>query len=295
MEELERKEHAGPCFPFHAARVRSETGGDQERMTLVKYAQKKGRMDAFQKNKAIVITGCSSGIGRAMAEYLSRRGFLTFAFVRSTEAKDALETLDEPDLVPIAPIDLTCPDQIRGAVEMVKSELRSRNVDGVYAVIQNAGGGVTAPLELLDLDLLQTELNVRVVGAARLVQELLPEIRSATGRLLWITTPGLIPLAFKGSVHIPEFATQGLARTFRIELARWNIPSILIACGGIRSNAVGRMDRQLVSSLQTWPKDRLSYYEKGIIPLTNPSGPFGWFYDIGLAVNLYDVWKLRRR
>lgn len=219
-----------------------------------------GSDDPSLQLKAVLITGCSSGIGKEMACYLSRHGFLIFATVRNPEGAQALRALNEPNLVPVSPLDLSRLDEVQLASEIVVSELRSRGLNGLYAIVNNAGGGVTAPLELLDMSLLEKELMVRVVGAAQLVQLLLPEIRKAAGRLLWITTPGLIPLAYKSSIHVAEFAAQGLARTFRIELAAWKIPSIMIACGGVRSNAISRMDRQLASSIQSWPKDQLALY-----------------------------------
>jgi NAD(P)-dependent dehydrogenase (short-subunit alcohol dehydrogenase family) len=69
-----------------------------------------------------------------------------------------------------------------------------------------------------------------------------------------------VPLPYKSSIHVAEFATHGLARTFRIELSPWNIPSIMIACGGIKSNAVGRMDQELSTNLNSWSQEQLALY-----------------------------------
>jgi NAD(P)-dependent dehydrogenase (short-subunit alcohol dehydrogenase family) len=214
--------------------------------------------------KAVVVTGASSGIGRAVALHLARHDFTVFATVRNPVDSKTANDLYESNLIPIAHVDLTRGDQILSAVNKVRSTLRSMGLDGLYAIISNAGGGAIAPLELLDMDIMERELKTRIVGPARLVQLLLPEIRKGKGRLLWITTPGLVPLPYKSSIHVSEFATHSLARTFRIELSPWNIPSIMIACGGIKSNAVGRMDQELSRNLSSWSQEQLALYRSAL-------------------------------
>jgi NAD(P)-dependent dehydrogenase (short-subunit alcohol dehydrogenase family) len=210
--------------------------------------------------KAVVVTGSSSGIGRAVALHLAQHDFTVFATMRNPADSKRMDDLHKASLIPIANVDLAQGDQIQAAVNTIKSTLQSMGLDGLYAIINNAGGGAIAPLELLNMDIMERELKTRVIGPARLVQLLLPEIRKGKGRLLWITTPSLMPLPYKSSIHVAEFATHGLARTFRIELSPWNIPSIMIACGGIKSNAVGRMDQELSAKLNSWPQEQLSLY-----------------------------------
>ena len=210
--------------------------------------------------KAVVVTGASSGIGQAIALHLVQQGYVVFATVRNPANLGAMEELQDANLIPIAPVDLTQCDQIQAATDTITARIQSMGLEGLYAIINNAGGGEIAPLELLDMDILEQELKTRIVGPARLVQSLLPEIRKGQGRLLWITTPSLVPLPYKSSIHVAEFARHGLARSFRIEFSPWNIPSIMIACGGIKSNAVGRMDRVLSANLNSWSQDQLALY-----------------------------------
>lgn len=218
------------------------------------------------KERAVVVTGSSSGIGKAVALHLSVNDFVVLATTRNpADAKTLAEMRKKENLIPISPLDLTQPEQIRVAVNMVKSNLQSRGCTGLYGIVSNAGGGSIAPLELLDMNVMERELKTRIVGPARFVQALLPEIRRGEGRLLWITTPSLVPLPYKSSIHVPEFATHGLARTFRIELSPWRIPSIMIACGGIKSSAVGRMDLELSKNLEgAWSKEQLALYGRAL-------------------------------
>lgn len=215
--------------------------------------------------RAVLVTGCSSGIGRAIALRLARRrDYVVFATTRRTTDARELRELRLAGLVPIPGVDLGNPDGVQRAVEGVRRGLRSRGLRGLFAIVSNAGAGSIAPLELLDMDVLEAELRTRVVGPATLVQSLVKEIRTGRGRLIWITTPGPVPLAFKASVHVPEFAVHGLARTWRIELARWAVPSVLVECGGVRSRAVGRMDKELATKIRTLSDEQQALYGEAL-------------------------------
>jgi NAD(P)-dependent dehydrogenase (short-subunit alcohol dehydrogenase family) len=102
-------------------------------------------------------------------------------------------------------------------------------------LINVAGGGMVAPVELMDLDVFQQELQTRLVGAVALVQAFLPLLRQASGRILWIATPAAIPTPYVTSIHACDFAANCIVRTLEIELKPWQIPCIQIRCGGIKT------------------------------------------------------------
>jgi NAD(P)-dependent dehydrogenase (short-subunit alcohol dehydrogenase family) len=214
--------------------------------------------------KAVLVTGCSSGIGRATALHLARRGFTVFAGVRKEQDANALRALGEPNLVPLCPLDLTRLDQIQEAAEFLATELDARGIDGLYAIVNNAGAGGIAPIELMDIEGLRAELEARLIGPVALLQACLPLIRQAQGRIVWIVTPALIPIPYVASIHAADFAVNCLARTLNLELKRWNIPNILIRCGGIDTAAPGKSDRELAESFGKWPPDRLALYEESL-------------------------------
>lgn len=208
--------------------------------------------------KAVMVTGCSSGIGRAVAVHLARHGFLVLATVRRQEQAAALPK--EDGIIPVYPLDLSDTGQVAAAVENVEAILQEKGLPGLYALVNNAGGGSIAPLELLDVEVLRREMEVRVAAPLALLQALLPRIRSAQGRIVWIVTPGLIPIPFVGSIHVPDFAVNCLARTLRLELRPWHVPVVMVRCGGIETAAVTRTAEELRDQLRRWPAERAQLY-----------------------------------
>jgi len=191
-------------------------------------------------------------------------GYLVFATVRKAAAADDLRRLGLSNLIPICPLDLTDRAQITAAAGRVTDELARRGLSGLYALINNAGGGAPAPVELLDLDQFQTELQARVLGSVALVQATLPSLRQAGGRIVWIMTPALMPTPYVAGIHACDFAVNCIARTLEIELKPWDIPNIMIKCGGIKTPAGLRTTSDVEALLQTTPKARVSLYEKAL-------------------------------
>lgn len=172
------------------------------------------------KGRAVLVTGCSSGIGRAVALYLADHGFTVFATVRKEKDAKALSKVSR-NLVPIYPLDLSVPAQVTAAARKVLQLVRERGLSGHYAIVNNAGGGSIAPLELLRPEALRQELERRIVGPLALMQALLSSLRAAQGRIVWILTPALIPIPFVGSIHVADFTVNFLARTLALELRPW--------------------------------------------------------------------------
>ncbi len=221
-----------------------------------------GRADG--QGRGVLITGCSSGIGRAAALALAERGFTVFATVRKEADAESLRDLNLPGLVPVCPVDVSDPEDLAPAAAFVAGELARRGCNGLYALVNNAGAGRPAPVELLPLDEFHTELRARVLGSVALVQAFLPSLRQAGGRIVWIMTPALIPTPYVASIHACDFAVSCLARTLDIELRRWGIPSIMIRCGGIRTPAGLRTVEDVETLIRTGPPDRVSLYEEAL-------------------------------
>ncbi|MCA9909257.1 MAG: SDR family NAD(P)-dependent oxidoreductase [Anaerolineae bacterium] len=212
------------------------------------------------RDKAVLVTGCSSGIGHATALYLAQQGFTVFATVRKEADAQALRDLGEATLIPVCPLDLARPETITPALDFIREALEQRPSMKLYAIVNNAGGGGVAPIELMDLDRFRIDVQARLVGPLALLQGLLPLIREAHGRILWIATPAIIPIPYVAGIHACDFAVNCLARTLQIELQRWQIPNILIRCGGVKTAAPARGARELEEDFRQWPRERLALY-----------------------------------
>lgn len=220
--------------------------------------------DKGGRGRGVLVTGCSSGIGRATALCLADHGFTTFAAVRREADYEELKSLRRAGLVPVFPLDLRKPEHITPLLARIEPELAALGQPGLYAIVNNAGAGAVAPLELLDLDVFRGELESRLLGPVALAQALLPSLRQAGGRLLWIATPALIPIPFVGSIHACDFAVNCIARTFALELARWKVPSIFVRCGGIQTAAPEKNARDLEEQMMRWQDSQHALYAEAL-------------------------------
>jgi NAD(P)-dependent dehydrogenase (short-subunit alcohol dehydrogenase family) len=220
--------------------------------------------DSLVRDKSVLITGCSSGIGRQTAITLAQNGFLVFATVRKEVDVDNLRNLGLSSLVPVCPLDLTDLSQITNVAKRIADELNHRGKPGLYALINNAGGGAPAPIELIELDKFQIELQARVLGSVAMVQSFLPLIRQGNGRIVWIMTPALMPTPYVTSIHACDFAINCIARTLEIELKPWHIPNIMIRCGGIKTPAGQRTTTDIEEILRKGSPERVALYETAL-------------------------------
>jgi NAD(P)-dependent dehydrogenase (short-subunit alcohol dehydrogenase family) len=211
--------------------------------------------------RAVLITGCSSGIGRESAVLAAENGWTVFAGVRREADAAKLRALGIPGLVPLFPLDLTSLEHIAGAAKTVAVELDRRGIPGLHALVNNAGGGKPAPVELMALDDFRRELQTRLLGSAAMAQSFLPLIRQAKGRIVWIMTPAMIPTPYVASIHACDFAVNCLARTLDIELKSWGIPNVMIRCGGIRTPAGLRTIPDVEACLRDGDPGRVGLYE----------------------------------
>jgi len=208
----------------------------------------------------VVVTGISSGIGKAIALGLAEKGWPVFGTVRKEEDRQSLLALGNPRLVPLI-YDLNERGGISGLVQAVESELRQRGENGLTALINNAGGSMVGPLELANVEELSRQFDARIAGSIALVQAFLPALRRASGRILWIATPGTIPTPWVAGIHAADFAVNCVARTLALELGREGPPVILVRCGGIVTRAGLATRRDLETCLTTCDQGRRARYD----------------------------------
>jgi NAD(P)-dependent dehydrogenase (short-subunit alcohol dehydrogenase family) len=176
-----------------------------------------------------LVTGAGRGIGLAITEHMSARGWDVYATARSDTTLHSLGQM--PNVHPV-PLDVTDRSAISALREHVPSAL-----DGV---VNNAGIIVNGPVEGLSLDALHHQLDVNVIAPIAVTQAVLPNLREARGRVLFISSiSGLISLPGTGAYSASKYAVEALADALRVELRPWRIPVSLIEPGPIRTDMWG--------------------------------------------------------
>lgn len=188
-----------------------------------------------REKRSVLITGASSGIGRACAISLSRAGWSVFAGVRRELDGEALQAEAET-ITPIM-LDVTDQGQIREAIEQVSALSGECGLDGL---INSAGIVTDGPIECIDLAVLREQLEVNVIGVAAVTQAAIPLLRLArsrghgAGRIVMISSiSGRIAMPFIGPYAMSKFALEAMSDSLRRELVEWGIRVSLIEPGPI--------------------------------------------------------------
>jgi len=179
---------------------------------------------------AVVITGTSSGIGRATALRLDAAGFDVFAGVRRAEDGERLRA-EASDRLRTPILDVTDGDAIAAARSEVEAAVGER---GVAGLVNNAGVTINGPLEFVPLDDVRRQLEVNVVAQIAVTQAFLPSIRRATGRIVNMSSVGgRVANGFLGPYQASKFAIEAITDALRKELHPWGIHVVAIEPGSI--------------------------------------------------------------
>ena len=193
---------------------------------------------------AVVVTGASSGIGRACALHLAALGFQVFAGVRRAEDGAALRAASSDRLTPVL-LDVADETSIRAATETITA---AAGASGLAGLVNNAGIGVGGPLEFLPPAEFRTQLEVNVTGQLAVTQALLPLLRQGRGRIVNMgSIGGRIASPFVGPYSASKFALEALTDALRMELQPWGLHVAIVEPGTVATpiweKSVARADR----------------------------------------------------
>jgi NAD(P)-dependent dehydrogenase (short-subunit alcohol dehydrogenase family) len=201
--------------------------------------------------RAVVVTGASSGIGRATAMKLARSGFRVFAGVRKEEDAEALEEAAPADLLEPLFIDVTDEHLVASAASMVEEAVGG---EGIAGLVNNAGIGEAWPLEYVPLEEFRRQFEVNVFGHLAVTQAFLPLIRAATGRIVNVgSVGGRITMPFGGTLSAPRRALVAVNDALRMELHAWGIHVVLIEGGSISTRAVDKLEAAAEATIEKLP------------------------------------------
>jgi NAD(P)-dependent dehydrogenase (short-subunit alcohol dehydrogenase family) len=178
--------------------------------------------------RVVLITGCSSGIGRALAEEFIRRGNRVVATARQESSLDGLDGTD----VLLHQLDVTVAASIRRAVAAAL-EWAAR----IDVLVNNAGYGLMGPVAELDPNDVRVQLETNVTGPVALIREVVPGMAErGWGRIVNIgSVVGVTALPFGGAYSASKAAIHLLSDALRIELAPLGIAVLEVQPGSIRS------------------------------------------------------------
>lgn len=180
-------------------------------------------------SKAILITGCSTGIGRATAQRLARAGRTVYATARSVDAIADLER----DGCKLLALDVCDEASMAAAVSAIESA-----EGAVGALVNNAGYSQSGPIEDVPIDLVRKQFETNVFGLVRLTQLVLPGMRAQRdGRIVNISSMGAnFTFPGGGYYHATKYALEAISDALRFEVAGFGVKVVVIQPGLIRTN-----------------------------------------------------------
>jgi NAD(P)-dependent dehydrogenase (short-subunit alcohol dehydrogenase family) len=206
--------------------------------------------------RTVLVTGCSSGIGQAIACLLAEEGFHVLAGVRSEEHAAALVDLKCSQIEPVQ-LDVTQAGQIDRVLAQVKSQ---HGKEGLYGLVNNAGLGLPAALELTTHDEIHRLFEVNTLGPLQLIQCCLPHLRRGSqlghgaGRIVNISSVnGFVALPSVGAYSASKFALEAISDTLRVELRPWGITVSLIQPGQTNTAIFAKSRLELAQRTQQIP------------------------------------------
>jgi NAD(P)-dependent dehydrogenase (short-subunit alcohol dehydrogenase family) len=184
---------------------------------------------ASLEHQVVLVTGCSTGIGRALARELHARGHRAFATARRLASIADLA----PEGIDTLPLDVKDPGSIRAAVQAVVD--RAGRID---VVVNNAGVNVFGPLAELPLDSLRDVFETNVLGLAAVTQAVFPYMADRrAGRIVNVgSVVGVLPTPFAGGYCASKSAVHMLSEVLRMEVSPFGIDVVVVQPGGVKSS-----------------------------------------------------------
>ncbi len=199
--------------------------------------------------KNILISGASSGIGKVVGEYLTNKGH------------NVLGTSRNPDpnykIFELIALDVTDDESVNETYQMALKKLGIVDV-----LINNAGFGISGPIENTSIEEVISQFNTNYFGAVRMITKLLPHFRSnRDGLIVNISSlGGLIGLPYQGHYSASKFALEGLIEALRMELKPFNIKACNINPADFKTEF--SINRKLVSEVSNEYKQKFNQFLK---------------------------------
>jgi NAD(P)-dependent dehydrogenase (short-subunit alcohol dehydrogenase family) len=214
--------------------------------------------------RAVLITGCSSGIGRATAEHLAREGWPVFASARRLESISDLEAAG----CRLLALDVTDEESMRAAVEAVEG--------GVGVLVNNAGYSQSGAIEDVPMDDVRRQFETNVFGLARMCQLVLPGMRAQRwGKIVNLSSMGgRFTFPGGGYYHATKHAVEAISDALRFEVRGFGVDVIVVEPGLIRTRFSETTVRELTPA--DGPYATLTAAVGDVTRSAYEKGPLAW-------------------
>jgi NAD(P)-dependent dehydrogenase (short-subunit alcohol dehydrogenase family) len=217
-------------------------------------------------DRTAVITGAGGGLGRELALLLAGKGYAVFGTALSDDERDDLPTTSK-DRIRLAVVDITDEQAVGGWVESVKAEVHTHGLD---LLINNAGILTPGPLEVLPLDAIRREFEVNVFGGITVTNGLLPSLRQAHGRVIFVgAMTGRFPLPFNGPSSVTKAALEALADVYRAELSPWALGVTVAQAGNMLTGGPAKTAAALQRTADAMTEQQQALYGEAFATFTN--------------------------
>lgn len=183
--------------------------------------------------KTVLITGASTGIGKATAQYFQQQGWNVVATMRKPEAGAELEKLER---VLVIRLDVTDESSIRGAVERAVERF-----GGVDVLVNNAGYGAYGALEATSVESMRQQFETNVIGLLATTKAVAPLFRErGSGVIVNVSSiGGRITFPFGALYHGSKFAVEGISEALRFEMRAIGVKMKVVEPGAIKTEFMG--------------------------------------------------------
>lgn len=211
----------------------------------------------------MVVTGASSGLGRESALRMAALGFRVFAGVRNPDDGAKLVAECPSDRMSPVRIDVTDEDSIGAAAAEVADQTGE---SGLWALVNNAGICISAPLECVSSDQLRRQLETNVVGQLATTRAFLPLLRAARGRVVNVTSGlGIVAIPYLGAYSAAQFAKEAMSDALRRELRPLGVTVSVVRPGSIMTPIWAKISRDGLAILGSAPDHVAQLYRKPFV------------------------------
>jgi NAD(P)-dependent dehydrogenase (short-subunit alcohol dehydrogenase family) len=208
--------------------------------------------------KSVLISGASSGIGKALSLELDQHGYQVFAGVRNPADADTLRSLASPQFIPVM-LDVTQPEMISSACK----EVTDRTGGELFCLINNAGISLSGAMEFIPIQDFRKQLEVNLVGQLALTEACLPMLRQSAGRVFFVSSiAGRLVTPFLGPYSISKAALVAMADGLRLELTPWKIQVSVLIVGIVQTPIWEKSAHTAGEILRRMPPEAWKLYGK---------------------------------